>query len=32
MSRFLLDLGSFVSCVSFVGAAYLWMGWFQTTV
>lgn len=32
MRRFLLDLGAFVSCSSFVGALYLWIGALQVTV
>ncbi len=32
MQRFLLDLGAFVSCLSFISAFYLWMGWFQVSV
>ena len=26
MKRFILDLGGLVSCASFLGAVYLWMG------
>lgn len=32
MRRFLLDLGALVSCLSFVSACYLWMGFVQATV
>lgn len=32
MMRFLLDCGSFLSCLSFVSALYLWMGALQVPV
>lgn len=32
MQRFLLDAGALVSCLAFLSALYLWMGWLQASV